>query len=151
MKLEKYLNQDIDNPRYLFHGSPVIMDEVVPRQATDSLGNSNNEAEAVFLFPSFLKATPYAFKDSIKKLSEGSNWNFSISNTNTYPLMQMSGVIIDRNLIGYIYVFEKDNDMIKDEDSYQYKCFKSIKPVDIVKVIYKDFEDYFEVIEEKVK
>ena len=45
------------------------MDILVPHESRDSRGNSNNLATAVFLFPSFLKATPYAFKDSIKVLS----------------------------------------------------------------------------------
>ena len=71
--LEEYLNQDINNPKYLFHGSPKKLDVLVSQESHDSKGNFNNLATAVFLFPSFLKATPYAFKDTIKKLSNEKN------------------------------------------------------------------------------
>ena len=145
--LEKYLNQDINNPEYLFHGSPKKMDILVPHESHDSRGNSNNLATAVFLFPSFLKATPYAFKDSIKVLSVGKKWNFEIPNDDSYPLMKMSNVQLDDNLIGYVYVFKKDEAMIKDSESYQYKCFTEIKPIDVVEVRYRDFASYYEVLE----
>ena len=45
--LEEYLNQDIDNPKYLFHGSPKKLDVLVPQESHDSRGNSNNLATAV--------------------------------------------------------------------------------------------------------
>lgn len=145
--LEEYLNQDIDNPKYLFHGSPKKLEILVPHEAHDSRGNSNNLATAVFLFPSFLKATPYAFKDTIKELSEGKKWNFEIPNDDSYPLMRMSDVNTNDDILGYIYVFNKDDSMIKDEGSYQYKCFQEIKPVDVVCIRYGDFSSYYEVLE----
>ena len=39
----------------------------------------------------------------------------------------MSDVTISDDIIGYIYVFLKDDSMVKDEESYQYKCFSRIK------------------------
>ena len=62
--LEEYLNQDINNPKYLFHGSPKLLTKLEPRLSHDSDGNEMNIATAIFLFPSFLKSTPYAFKDT---------------------------------------------------------------------------------------
>ena len=119
----------------------------MPQESHDSNNNSNNLATAVFLFPSFLKATPYAFKDTIKELSNDKKWNFEIPNDDSYPLMRMSNVNLDDDILGYVYVFSKDDSMIKDEDSYQYKCFKKIKPVDIVPVRYGDFSSDYEVVE----
>ena len=145
--LEKYLNQDINNPKYLFHGSPKKLEVLVPQESHDSNNNSNNLATAVFLFSSFLKATPYAFKDTIKELSNDKKWNFEIPNDDSYPLMRMSNVNLDDDILGYVYIFSKDDSMIKDEDSYQYKCFKEIKPVDIVPVRYGVFSSYYEVVE----
>ncbi|MBE6139048.1 MAG: hypothetical protein E7174_00885 [Firmicutes bacterium] len=144
--LKKYLNQDIDNPTYLFHGSPKMLSVLKPNQSYDTTGNQQNIANAIFLFPSFLKATPYAFKDTIKANSEGLKWNFEITNSNKLPLMTMENVNIDENIVGYIYVFLKDDDMIKDNDSYQYKCFKEKQPIDIIKITYKDFKEYYEII-----
>ena len=142
-RLQKYLNQDIENPIYLFHGSPKLLLELHPSQSYDADGNEQNIANAIFLFPSFLKSTPYAFKDTIKAASDGLKWNFEITNSNTLPLMIMENVNIDENIIGYVYVFLKDDDMKKDKDSYQYKCYKIKKPIDIVEVTYRDFKNYY--------
>lgn len=68
-RLQKYLHQDIDNPIYLFHGSPKLLSETHPNQSYDLNGNEQNIENAIFLFPPFLKATPYAFKDTIKAAS----------------------------------------------------------------------------------
>lgn len=149
--LEEYLNQDINNPKYLFHGSPRKLEVIEPHVSHDSRGNVRNISNAVFLFPSFLKATPYAFKDTIKELSEGKKWNFTIPNDDSYPLMSMSDVTISDDIIGYIYVFLKDDSMVKDEESYQYKCFSSLKPIDVVLVRYGDYSSYYEVIDSSEK
>lgn len=145
--IDEYLNQDIDSPKYLFHGSCMKLSKLTPQLSHDSNGDINNIATAVFLFPSFLKSTPYAFKDTIKLNSSG--WSFDIPNGDEFPLMTMSGVNIDEDIIGYIYVFLKDDDMIKDSDSYQYKCYKELVPIDIVEVCYKDYMKYYEVISKR--
>lgn len=147
-KIEKYLNQDIDNPEFLFHGSPYKLDKVSPRLSHDSLNQEENIAEAVFLFPSFIKSIPYAFKDTIKANSSNLDWSFDIPNDNVLPIMIMRNVNIDENIKGYIHVFKKDSDMIKDEGTYQYKCYKELIPCDVLEVCYKDFEEYFEIVEE---
>lgn len=150
---DEYLNQDINNPKYLFHGSPKRLTHLEPRLSHDSDNNKNNIAEAVFLFPSFLKSTPYAFKDTIKEDSNklGMHYSFMITNDDEYPLMTMKNVIINPNIVGYIYVFIKDDDMIKDKRSYQYKCYKELIPIDIIEVHYKEYEKYYEVFDEKNK
>ena len=147
-KMNEYLNQDIDNPKYLFHGSPKKLNIIKPNLSHDSDNNKNNIAEAVFLFPSFLKRTPYAFKDIIKEdsIKLGLHYDFVIPNDNEYPLMTMKNVSINPNIVGYIYVFKYDDSMIKDKHSYQYKCYKELVPIDIVEIHYKDYRKYYEVI-----
>lgn len=147
--IEEYLNQDINNPKYLFHGSPKKLSILEPKLTNDSNHNKNNIATAIFLFPSFLKATPYAFKDTIKKLSSELDWNFEISNNNIYPLMIMENVNVFDDIIGYIYVFKKDNSMIKDNNTYQYKCYHQLVPIDIIKVKYQEYKKYYKVINKK--
>ena len=142
-KIENYINQDINNPKYLFHGSPKLLKKLIPQQSYDSNNNENNIANAVFLFPSFIKATAYAFKDTIKENSKDLDWNFTIPNNNDIPVMIMENVNIDENIKGYIYVVEKDNDMIKDNNNLQYKCKKEIVPIDTIEVTYKDYKEYY--------
>lgn len=141
--IDEYLNQDIDNPKYLFHGSCKWLSKLIPQLSHDSNGDIDNIATAVFLFPSFLKCTPYAFKDTIKLNSSG--WSFDIPNGDEFPLMTMSGVNIPDDIVGYVYVFLRDDDMVKDSNSYQYKCYKELIPIDVVEVHYKDYSEYYEV------
>lgn len=148
--LEEYLNQDINNPKYLFHGSPKLLTKLEPRMSHDSEGNINNIANAIFLFPSFIKSTPYAFKDTIKSMS-GDNWSFDIPNGLEEPVMTMCNVNVSDDIVGYIYVFKKDDDMIKDSDSLQYKCYKELVPIDIVEIRYEDYKNYFKIINSKIK
>ena len=150
-KIKEYLNQDINNPKYLFHGSPIRTTIIIPMQSHDYTGNVNNIANAIFLFPSLIKASAYAFKDTIKKNSEGLKWNFEIPNSNDFPVMTMENVNIDENIIGYVYVFLKDDDMVKDNDSYQYKCYKQKKPIDVVEITYRDFKSYYQITNNKVR
>ena len=74
------------------------------------------------------------------------NWDFNIPNGDEFPLMKMSNVNIDEDIIGYIYVFENSDDMIRDNDSYQYKCYKDLVPIDVVEVCYKDYKRYYDVV-----
>ena len=144
------MNQDINNPIYLFHGSPKLLTKLEPRLSHDSEGNINNIANAIFLFPSFIKSTPYAFKDTIKSMSED-GWSFDIPNGLEEPVMTMSNVNVSDDIVGYIYVFKKDDDMIKDSDSLQYKCYKELIPIDIVEIRFEDYKQFYKIINNKVK
>jgi len=144
-KLEEYLNQDINNPRWLFHGSPRLFDKAIPKQSHDSSGNSVNIAKAVFLFPDFLKATPYAFKDTIKANSEV-GCKFEIPSGKADYLMIMENVNIDENIVGYIYVFDYDDKIKKDDKTLQYKSYEELIPIDIVPICYKDYKEYYQII-----
>lgn len=47
--MKKYINNDLTNPNFLFHGSPKLLDVIEQRQAHDSKNNPINEDYAVFL------------------------------------------------------------------------------------------------------
>ena len=141
----KYINKDINNPKYLFHGSPHKLKYVKPKRSYDSLGIKENISTSVFLTPIFEIATAYSFKDSIKEKSNNLNWNFEITNSNQFPIMTMKNVNVDDEMIGYIYVFLNNKNFIKDKNSYQYKCYEIIKPIDIIEIKYKDFKHLYKV------
>jgi len=103
--MKKYLEQDIDNPKYLFHGSPMKLDIIRQNLSNDSNNESVNIDYAIFLTPSFLVSTAYAFKDTIKLNSKDLDWSFNINNINDYPIMKMKNVRVDNNILGYVYVF----------------------------------------------
>ena len=99
-------NNDLTNLDCLFHGSPKKLVIIEPREAHDSNGNAENEDTAVFLTSSFLLASAYAFKDSIKELSDGLDWDFDFNydpDTKDINII-FSNVKIDDNTEGYVYV-----------------------------------------------
>ena len=141
-KLNEYLEQDIWNPKYLFHGSPYEIDNLEPRKSNDS-ENKENEDYAIFLTSWFINATAYAFRNKLKEINE--YYDFSMNNNGELPAMNFQVENLPEDLYGYIYVFDKTDDMIKDNHEYttQYRCYHELRPIDVVKVYYKDFEDYF--------
>ena len=140
--MNKYFNNDINNHIFLFHGTPKQLETIEQRLAHDSNGNKENEDFAVFMTSSFIIASAYAFKDKIKELSEGLEWNFQIGrDTDSDELFViMNNVNIDDELEGYIYVFDYNNSYTHDGKSIQYKCHENVTPIDVIKIKFKDFK-----------
>lgn len=132
--------QDKNNPKYLFHGTSIILDKLESRQSHDSY-NKENEDFAVFLTSDIDAAAAYAFRSRIKELTK--EYGFNIDHSGINPVMDFySGVKVD-DLFGYIYFFENEKDIIQDKNTTQYRYYHSIAPVKVMKVRYKDFEDCF--------
>ncbi len=68
-----------------------------------------------------------------------------MNNNGELPAMLFSVENLPDDLYGYVYVFDKIDDMIKDNHEYttQHRCYHELRPIDVVKVYYKDFADYF--------
>lgn len=141
-KLDEYLEQDIWTPKYLFHGSPYEIDILEPRKSVDTQ-NKENEDHAVFLTSSFINATAYAFRNKLKEMNE--HYDFSMNHNGKLLAMIFQVDNLPDNLYGYIYVFKKNEDIIKDAHSgtTQYRCYHELRPIDIVKVYFKEFADNF--------
>ncbi len=140
-KLKNYENN------YMYHGSSKLVNEIILNQAHDSSRSLVNIDYAVFLTDSIDIASAYAFKDSIKKISEGCKYNFFVSSTGDYPIMQMENVVVNDEIEGYIYVFEKSDQFINDPvGTRQFKSYENLKPLDVIKVYYKDFKHLYEVL-----
>ena len=151
--MDAYLSNDLANPTYLFHGSPKLLETIEQRQAHDSNGDVENEDFAVFLTSSFIIASAYAFKDKIKELSDGLNWNFEIGYDadNSDVNIKFENVNIDDNIEGFIYVFPFSNNYEHHGRSIQYKCHENIKPEVVVKVRFEDFKKYYKISNVKTK
>lgn len=145
--MDKYLDNNLTNPTFLFHGSPKKLEVIEQRQAYDSNGTKENEDFAVFMTSSFIIASAYAFKDKIKEMSEGLDWNFEIGrDANTGEIFViMDNVNVDDDLEGYIYVFDYDDSYTHEGRSIQYKCHKNIVPIDVVGIRFKDFKNYYSI------
>ena len=47
------------------------------------------------------------------------------------------------DLEGYIYVFSFNENYEHHDRSIQYKCHENLKPIDIVKIRFIDFKEYY--------
>lgn len=142
IELEKFKNQDMFNPKYLFHGSAHKIEKIECRKSTD-IENKNNEDNAVFLTSSIYTAAAYAFSRRLKEVNE--NYSFSMNNNGELPAMIFEVNNLPEDLYGYIYIFDKSDDMIKDNNQFttQYRCYHDLIPKKVIKVYYKDFKDFF--------
>ena len=139
---EEYIKQDIYNPKFLYHGSANKIDILEIRQSTDT-ENKENEDTAIFLTSSFITATAYAFSRKLKEIND--YYSFSINNNGKLPAMIFEVDSIPDNLEAYVYIFEKDDNMIKDkhDSTTQYRCYHNLKTQKVIKVDYNDFKKYF--------
>ena len=145
-----YLENDIKKPKYLFHGSPKKLEIIEQRQSHDSKNNKENEDYAVFLTSSFIIASAYAFKDSIKEMSKELEWEFNIgyNEEQDEPNIIMNNVNISDDIEGYIYIFPYNPNYDHQENSIQYKCHENIKPIDVLKVKFSEFKNHYSINEE---
>ena len=145
--MNKYFNNDINNPIFLFHGSPKRLEIIEQRYAHDSNGNKENEDFAVFMTSSFIIASAYAFKDKLKEISEGLDWHFEIGRDadSGELFVIMDNVNIDDEIEGYIYVFNYNDSYTHEGRSIQYKCHENVMPIDIIKIKFKDFKKYYTI------
>ena len=141
-ELEEYKEQDVFNPKYLFHGTAHEVEKLELKQSTDS-ENKDNEDNAVFLTSSIYTAAAYAFSRRLKEINE--HYSFSMNNNGALPAMIFEVDNLPDDLYGYIYIFDKSDDMIKDNHHFttQYRCYHNLIPQKVIKVNYKDFEEFF--------
>lgn len=145
--LEKYMNNDLNNPIYLFHGSPLLLSELEKRQSHDSNGTKENEDLAVFLTSSFIIASAYAFKDKIQEISDELDYDFEIgrdADSGTL-IINMNNVNIDDNMEGYIYVIPYDEAYEHHGRSIQYKSHDNIKPIETIKIKFGDYKQFYNI------
>ncbi len=136
-ELEEFKSQDIFNPKYLFHGTAHEIEKLECRQSND------NEDDAIFLTSSIYTAAAYAFSRRLKEINE--HYSFSMNNNGELPAMTFEVENLPGDLYGYVYIYEKTDDMIKDNHDLttQYRCYHYLEPQKVIKVNYKDFENFF--------
>ncbi len=64
---DEYMNQNLKNPKYLFHGNSLLLKKIETRLSHDSDNNESNIDNAVFVTISFKIASAYAFNNKVKK------------------------------------------------------------------------------------
>ena len=148
---EKYINQDLSNPKYLFHGSSKNLKEIEPKQSDDSDKNKNNIDKAVFLTSDIIIASAYSFMHKLKEesIKANNNPNFIINQTQNHRSIKMENIKEPKELEGYIYVFENNNNFVHENiNSLQYKSYKKIKPIDVIKTNFNDYKKFYDIEKE---
>ena len=143
---KEYIENDLDNPKYLFSGSPYLLKYLEPRKANDINHNPLNEDVAIYLTSSLLIASAYSFGKSSKY-----NGQFETDRREGIPYVSFENDSLDDEEIGYIYVFKKDsNNFIHNGgSSLQYRCHEKIMPIEIIPIQFKDYKDFYNIEKRK--
>ncbi len=137
----KYLNQDYENPKYIFHGDRQLFDTLKINKASDTSGNKMNEQEAVYGSSIFVGAIPYAIKGKGK-------YDCEIGYRPDNLKMKISYGIIPEDDYGYVYVCDA-NGFVRCADTCQFVSYAEVKPIEVIKIYYRDFKECFEYVEEQ--
>lgn len=115
-----YINDDLDNPKYIFHGSKELIESnIEPRQAASLNGIEDQCLNAIYGTPIYEKAVMFAIP---KKTIEGmyGHWKCSKDNGTLYNM------VIKEDAFGYVYVFDAKDFNPIESDEYQYVSLKKI-------------------------
>lgn len=138
----EYIENDLDNPKYLFAGSPYLLKYLEPRKANDENHNPLNEDTAVYLTSSWIIASAYSF-------GKNSNYHghFETNRIEGNPYVYFENDNLDDDEIGYIYVFERKNDKFIHNGgrSLQYRCHEKIAPIDMITIRFKDYKNLYNI------
>ena len=136
--------------KYVFHGSPYIIEKMEPRQATNDnkqTGQEENDGEPAIFASPFTDVAIFRSMVNEKMHSGDSTSRMGINDNNELSFSATQG-LIDRakEIAGQIYVFER-KDFIEDQSrGLDLRCNKEISPIEIIEVNYKDLPENIEII-----
>ena len=138
----EYIENNLDNPKYLFAGSSYLLEFLEPRKASDAYHNPLNEDVAVYLTSSLLIASAYSFGRNQKY-----NGQFETDRIESLPYVYFENDYLDDDEIGYIYVFKNDSNKFihNGGSSLQYRCHEKIVPIEIIPIKFKDYKNLYNI------
>lgn len=141
---QKYKNEDIENPKYIFHGHHTLFEIIKPR--IPSLNKTGNPEDTQFGIYGSVKingAIPY----SIKIEEEYDDWDqrsfahYFVPPEYDYETAVIHYGEIDDDSIGYIYVLDASS--FKKSNDYQWISTIPQEPLEIIKVSYEEIKNNF--------
>lgn len=142
---QKYRNEDEEKPKYIFHGNHQLQEEIIPRKPPLAIvGKESDMQEAIYGSVKLNGAIPYSMKVEKEWVDEFSEeWlHYAVPPEYKYEVAQISAGYISPSSKGYVYVLDAEDFIYSNE--YQWISKKETKPVDIVKLDYKEVkEDHF--------
>jgi hypothetical protein len=142
-RMKKLLNYK--DQGYVFHGSPKSNIEIfVPRKAIDNdKENTFNNDTAVFATTYPEACIIFACLNKLEDKLDSIRFAVYLSD-NGYIVTDIEKKLKPylKNLYGYIYVLPKDTFVYEnDNEGWQVKSKESIKPVDVIKVVFSDYSN----------
>ena len=135
--------------KYVFHGSPIKLDFLEPRQATGYNPQTKQEEfdgePAIFATPK-IDAAIFHCLVRRERVSGDSNLNWGTKEDGGW-LFSATQNILDaaKDSVGYIYVFDKNE--FGEFDAIQGRAKKAITPLEVIEVSYKDLPANIEILE----
>lgn len=139
-----YKNDDINNPKYIFHGRRKLLDKIEPQgPVRNKTRNSEDTVTAIYGSAKINGAIPY----SISIESEYDEWygtellHYFVPPEHDYEVAVIEYGEIDERAIGYIYVF--DASTFKKSNEYQWISTETQIPIEIIEVSYEEVKNHF--------
>ncbi len=123
------------NPKYLYHGSKILVEELKPNKAY-GFGGDVDCLTAIYAVERKELAIPFCFK-LINILSDSL---FNVETEKEIPEVILKNCEIDWEHEGYLYKVKTDT--FESVDSLQWVSKVSVKPVDITVINPKEYREW---------
>lgn len=149
---QKYKNEDINNPKYIFHGHPVLFKNIAPRiPSLNKTGKPEDTQFGIYGSSKINGAIPYSIKIEV----EYDDWeqrafvHYFVPPEYDYEVAVIYHGEIDEDSIGYIYVL--DASTFKKSNEYQWISTEPITPIEIIEVVYQEVKEHFNFPYNKIR
>lgn len=141
---QKYINEDMDNPKYIFHGNHQLQDKIRPRKPPLNYTKDPHDTQVgIYGSIKINGAIPYSIKVDKEYADEyGEEFlNYFVPPKYKYEAAEIIFGQINPNSKGYVYVLDSKN--FKKDNDYQWVAKVDEEPLDIIKVDYNEVKDHF--------
>lgn len=138
-----FKDQRVDNnmqkPDYLYHGSPKQLEVLKPAQATGFSGAGDNE-NAVYAVAHYELAVAFA----LSLTAQTDTPVFSVNTEMNPPIIQLKDTLIDWHKTGYIYRLPSTSFQLIAPD--QWVSYTAVRPVEVFKINPMDYKNWITLL-----
>lgn len=133
---------------YVFHGSPDIIDVLIPKQAQNEhreTGKMENDGDPAVFTTQYADIAIFKALMSTRGLVGGSVSSFGIDGQSLYFSATKNLLDYAKNSVGRVYILEKKK--FDNFEAMQCRCYEPITPLEVVEVTADDLPKNIVVIE----
>ncbi|NTU98638.1 hypothetical protein HGA64_01355 [Candidatus Falkowbacteria bacterium] len=133
---------------YVFHGSPQLLDNLSPKQATGYDEEKDihfNDGEEAVVSSQYAEIAIFRALTHQSQFPEGVDTHTGFGADEDGPCFRANKAVIDgvKNNSGYVYVFKKDD--FTPYKEIEYRTNKDVTPLEIIRVTAEDLPSNIEI------